>query len=148
MKGKLGSNINPDFKRSSEIDKKRVYILNHIELWTILNDTADLTDENYIITYWNTSSERICRINTSDLSGEYLQKIFKTNYPGIINPEIIKEPIIIGSYENNVIQSTKKELLFYIKQVAQEIKEIFNKLNLSNSETVNSNKFIFTIRSD
>ncbi len=148
MKGKLDSNINPDVKRSSEMDKKRVYIPYHIKLNSILKDKTDLTNKNYIIPYWNTYSERICRINTSELSGVYLQKIFKTKDLEISNPENIKEPIRIGSYQNNIEQSTKKDVLFQLKKIAHQIKKIFNIINLSNSETVNNNKFIFTIRSD
>jgi pyrimidine operon attenuation protein/uracil phosphoribosyltransferase len=115
---------------------------------SILKDSADLTCESSIITYWKTFSQRIYWINISDLSGQYLKEIFIKNYQQIINLEIIKEPIRIGFYHNDLKQTTKKEMLFYIKKVAQDIKGIFNKFNLSNFETVNDNKFIFTIRSD
>jgi hypothetical protein len=148
MTGKIASYMNIDFKRLSEIFKKQVYIPYPIKLLSILKDSADLTCESSIITYWKTFSQRIYWINISDLSGQYLKEIFIKNYQQIINLEIIKEPIRIGFYHNDLKQTTKKEMLFYIKKVAQDIKGIFNKFNLSNFETVNDNKFIFTIRSD
>jgi hypothetical protein len=148
MMGKLGFSINKEFKILSEIDIKQVYLPYHILLLSILKDAVNITDEKYIVTYWNIYSERSCGMNTPKLFDEYLQKIFKTNYLRIINLVIIKEPIRRRSYQNDLIQSTKKELLFYIKKVNQEIKENLNKLNLSNSVTIKNNKFIFTIRSD
>jgi hypothetical protein len=37
MKGKLGSNIDKDFKKSSYLDKKQVYLPYDTELLSILN---------------------------------------------------------------------------------------------------------------
>ena len=146
MTGKLGSNIKLNFKTSSKIDKKQVYLSNHIKLLSISKDITTITNQFYIKAYWNHSSEGIHRIIAFSLFCRYLIKIFLTNNLGIINPELIKEPF--KTYENYLIQSTKKELSFYLREIVQEIKGIFNKFNLSNSETVNCNKFIFTMRSD
>lgn len=138
MKGKLESNIDKYFKRSSDLDKKQVYLPYNIQLFSILNDAVTVTDETSVINYGKPSSE---------VRDEELQKTVKTCYIGLKDPEMIKEFIRIGPYVTDFIQFTKKLFLFYIKKGEKELK-ILNKLNLSNSETVNSTKFIFTIRSD
>ena len=82
MKGKLGSNIDKDFKKSSYLDKKQVYLPYDTELLSILKDAVIITDENFIITYWNPSSEKIYGLQASEVLGEHLKKVLKTKYIG------------------------------------------------------------------
>ena len=137
MTDKLGSTIDKYFEGSSDLNKKQVYIPYNIQLFSILNDTITVTDENSIITYEKFSSV---------LMGEELQKTSKT-YTIRLNPEIITELIQIGSCVTDFILLTQKLFLFYIKHIRNKIK-IFKNLIYQILKQLTVIKFIFTIRSD
>ena len=132
MTGKLGSTNNKYFKGSSDLNKKQVYIQYNIQLFSILNNTVTVTDENSLLNFGKSYSRTI---------GEELLKTIKTYTIGS-NPEMIRELIRIGSIVTDFIQLTKKLFLFYIIKFHNSSK-ILNKPNLSYFETVDGNKIHF-----
>jgi PAS domain S-box-containing protein len=114
MKGKLGSDINEDMKKSSFIENKQGYLPYDVQLLSILNDAVIITDENFVITYWNPSSERIYGMKSSEVLGDDLQNVLKTKHLGTKNPGMIEQLIKTGSYQDDVVQFTKKDFPLYM----------------------------------
>jgi hypothetical protein len=105
MKGKLESNIDKNFKRSSDLNKKRVYLHPDIHFKSIFKNAVIITLED-ITNYWNPSF----KITDSKRWNENLEKVVKTNN---IDRNIlgIDDYFKIGPYKSDVIQFNKLMIL-------------------------------------
>jgi len=116
MKDELISNdLNRNFRRAKPVfDENQVHMPYDIELLSILKDAVIITDENFVISYWNPAAEDIYGWKASEVFGKKAQNVLKTKFIGTKRPERIQELISKGSIENDVLQYTKKDFPLFI----------------------------------
>ncbi len=125
MKDNLGFNeVNGDLKKpKSDLDEKQVHLPYDVKLLTILKDAVIITDPNFFITFWNPAAELIYGWKAEEVLGENAQKVLRTKFIGTERPETIQELISKGSYENEVVQYTKKNIPLFISTKVVTIKD-------------------------
>jgi PAS domain S-box-containing protein len=106
----LSEDLDNNYKgQSSDLNQKQVYLPYDIELLSILKDAVIITDENFVITYWNPAAEDTYGWKASEVLGKEVDNVLQTKFIGTEKPGIMKELKNTGSYENDVIQYTKKD---------------------------------------
>ncbi|WP_048190672.1 PAS domain-containing protein [Methanobacterium sp. SMA-27] len=118
MKDELGSS---DVKRNLEDSKqnpnrKQVYLPYDIELLSILKNAVIITDKNFIINYWNPAAEEIYGWNANEVLGKDVKKELQTKYIENGSIEKMQELLNEGSYEDNVVQLTKRNFPHLLAQ--------------------------------
>ncbi len=108
MKGKLGSNIDKNFKRSSDQNKKQVYLHPNIHFRAIFKNTVITINED-ITNYSNLSFKKNSELTDSKKYNEDQEKVVKTN----IGTDIIgvDDYFKTGFYKFDVIQFNKLSVL-------------------------------------
>ena len=101
MKGKLGSNIDKNFKRSSDLDKEQVYQHPNTHFRFIFKNTIIKKVED--IDYWNPSFKKKYAITDSNKWNENQEKVVKTNHIGT-NMLGIDDHFKTGSHNSDFIQ--------------------------------------------
>jgi PAS domain S-box-containing protein len=131
MKDELGFS---DVKRNLEDSKqnpkgKQVYLPYDIELLSILKDAVIITDKNFIINYWNPAAEEIYGWNANEVLGKDVKKVLQTKYIENGSKEKMQELLNEGSYEDNVVQLTKKNFPLFISSKVVTIKDDHGNIN-------------------
>jgi PAS domain S-box-containing protein len=134
-----GDNSDLKFKNNEKL------INNHynMDLLSILKDAVIITDENFMITYWNPASEEIYGWNSSEVLGKMAQKVLRTKFIGTDESKISEDLKNNGSYEDDVLQLTKKNFPLYISTKIVTIKDgngvIKGYISINRDMTTNKN---------
>jgi PAS domain S-box-containing protein len=115
MNEEYGSEVHgnkPNLK--SELDEKQLSMSYNLDLLAILKDAVIITDENFIINYWNPAAEEIYGWKSEEVLKKKVKDILRTKFIGTERSETIKELLKNGSYEDDVLQFTKKGFPLFI----------------------------------
>lgn len=114
MKNDTGSKFEENLSKINlDIDEQK-FLPYDVELLSILKDAVIITDENFIINYWNPAAEDIYGWKSNEVLGKKVENLLKTKFIGEESPKIIDNMIATGCYEDEVVQYTKKEFPLYI----------------------------------
>jgi PAS domain S-box-containing protein len=130
LKEQFRTNIheeNSDIK--AEILKNQVNLPYNMDLLSILNDAVIITDENFKITYWNPAATEVYSWNSSEVVGKKVKDVLKTRFIDIEEPKTVQKLVKTGSFEDEVIQFTKKNFPLYISTKIVAIKDVNNVIN-------------------
>ena len=120
MKDELSSNK----KTNSLLDcEKQVQLPYNVELLSILEDAVIITDENFFITYWNPAAETIYGWMFEQIMGQDVNRVLRTKFSAKPKPETLQDIINTGSYEDDVVQFTKKNFPLSISTKVVAIKD-------------------------
>ena len=82
-------------------------ILQQARLLEQVNDAVLSTDQNFILTYWNSAAERIFGWNAEEMIGTKANEILQTEFLNITRPEAIKELQETGQFSADITQLRK-----------------------------------------
>jgi PAS domain S-box-containing protein len=125
MKQQLRTNVHEktsDF--TADIHENHINLHHNMDLLSILKDAVIITDKNFRINYWNPAAEEIYGWNSSVVTGKLADEVLRTKYIGTDRQENIEKLIEYGSYEDEVIQFTKKNFPLYISSKVVSIDDV------------------------
>lgn len=123
MKNETGARVEEDLQKINlDIDEQK-FLPYDVELLSILKDAVIITDENFIINYWNPAAEEIYGWKSMDVIGENVENLLKTKFIGAESPKTIEDIITTGCYEDEVVQYTKDNFPLYISTKVVRIKD-------------------------
>ena len=124
MKDELGS----DKKTNSLLDcEKQVQLPYDVELLSILEDAVIITDQNFLINYCNPAAEKIYGWKSAEIMGEDVNRVLKTKFTA--QTETLQDIFNTGSFEDDVVQFTKKNFPLSISTKVVAIKDSNGTIN-------------------
>ncbi|GAB4399666.1 MAG: hypothetical protein OHK003_24280 [Anaerolineales bacterium] len=97
-------------------DRKRAeeQIAYHAKLLENVNDVTIGTDENFLITYWNSTAERVFGWKQEEVIGKNAAEVLRTTYSAGGREESIRAISEKGMWKGEVVQFTKDNRPVYI----------------------------------
>ena len=125
----ITNNLEENSDVKAEIQKNQANLPYNMDLLSILNDAVIITDENFKITYWNPAAAEVYSWNSSEVVGKKVKDVLRTRLIDIEEPKTVQKLVKTGSYEDEVIQFTKKNFPLYISTKIVAIKDVNNVIN-------------------
>lgn len=96
--------VNRDITERKKAEKELAYQAN---IFTYLNDAVVTTDENFIITSWNSAAERIYGWKAEEVVGRKAAEILQTEFSGPTRQEMTQRLLEYGEFSAEVTQVCK-----------------------------------------